>query len=323
MDSDLDVFDSVILDQTRYPGQNTFDLFQEISASFPVRCNFEYAGDDPFHTQWIATQGADAAAIRWSCAAHTTRRTESDIAGSPPSGYAVLYAISGGARILQNGQELFLEPGSAALYDLDRPLQVDMVEGSTRDLMLLTVPHAVAAAEEPSEHYERPFQLITRRTPLFQCVDYLSGVLAARSAAERDQVLTACASLVTAEILVAQRDDATSARSSGAARDLFDEICYSIDLEIGNPALSPQWLAQRFGVSPRYIHKLFASHGMTCQTYITQARLTYARHDLANSPMNLRIATLAYRWGFSDPSAFGRSFRRYFGHSPGSYRKRR
>jgi AraC-like DNA-binding protein len=39
--------------------------------------------------------------------------------------------------------------------------------------------------------------------------------------------------------------------------------------------------------------------------------------------MKIRIATLAYRWGFSDPSSFGRAFRNLFGHSPGVYKNRK
>ncbi len=106
MDSDPPAFDEMILDQVRFPGRNIFELFQETIASLPVRCSFEYSGKDPFHTQWVATQSAGAVAIRWSCAAHTTKRTESDIANSPPSGYAALYALSGGARIIQDGRRL-------------------------------------------------------------------------------------------------------------------------------------------------------------------------------------------------------------------------
>jgi AraC family transcriptional regulator, positive regulator of tynA and feaB len=323
MDSDPDSFDEMTLDQVRFPGRDTFEVFQETIAEFPVRCSFEYTGEDPFYTQWVATQSAGAAAVRWSCAAHTTRRTEHDIANSAPAGYAALYALSGGARIVQDGREIVINPGSAAIYDLDRPLEVDMLQASSRDFMMFTIPRSIAQATAPSEPYKNPLKLLTGRTPLFQCIDYMSRVLATRSVEEREYVFNACASLFTAELLSAQRDDATHARGSVAARDLFDQILYSIDLEIGNPELTPQWLADRFGVSPRYIHKLFAAQGLTCQTYITHARLRYARHDLINSPMKIRIATLAYRWGFSDPSSFGRAFRNLFGHSPGVYKNRK
>lgn len=116
---------------------------------------------------------------------------------------------------------------------------------------------------------------------------------------------------------------ASAATRSGPAKDLFKKLLLRIELEIGNPQLSPQWLAGQFGVSARYIHKLFAIENMSCQAYIIGQRLEYARRDLVSAPTQIGIATLAYRWCFSDPSSFSRAFRKRFGCTPGGYRAKR
>lgn len=313
------VFEAMAVDEARYPGKNTFDLFLELIADFPVRCSFEYKGSDPFHSRWLSAQVGPGTAIRWSCAAHATARTENDVADSIARGYGILYVLSGRAQVIQDGKEIEANPGCAVIYDLDVPGQVNMLDRDSGEFAFIAVPRHIAHASAPAERYRNPMRLITNRTPLLQCVDYLSRVLSTRAAQQLEHVYKACSSLFTAEFLLAQNDDASRARSTRASTDLLARMLVQIDREAGNSDLSPEWLAARFGVSVRHVHKLFAKDGMTCQSYIKGTRLNYARKDLIASLDKIRIATLAYRWGFTDPSAFGRAFRNRFGCSPGEF----
>lgn len=78
-------------------------------------------------------------------------------------------------------------------------------------------------------------------------------------------------------------------------------------------------LAAAHSVSPRTVHRAFASTGDTVGAVIRMHRLAAARGDLVNT--NLCIAAIAHRWGFCDASHFGREFRREFSLSPGDYRE--
>ncbi|MEU5324033.1 AraC family transcriptional regulator [Streptomyces sp. NPDC021056] len=78
-------------------------------------------------------------------------------------------------------------------------------------------------------------------------------------------------------------------------------------------------LATAHSVSPRTVHRAFASTGDTVGAVIRMHRLAAARGDLVNT--NLSIAAIAHRWGFCDASHFGREFRREFSLSPGDYRE--
>ncbi len=300
---------------------NTFDAFQELIADFPVRCSFEYNGDAPFHTQWISTQVASGSAIRWSCEAHTTRRTERDIADSIPAGFGILYAISGGAQITYKREETIVAPGNAVLYDLDQPVQIDMLKASERDFLLITVPHNILPEPLSSGGAGLSPRLLSSQMPLIQCVDHLASLIAEKNAYDFPHVFRACERLITAELLAGEHARLDATQHSSVANDLLERIRGVIEMEIGNPDLSPQWLADKFGISVRYIHKLFASKGLTCQGYITNERLSHARQDLSASANSIRISALAYRWGFTDSSSFGRAFKNRFGLTPGQYRR--
>ena len=81
--------------------------------------------------------------------------------------------------------------------------------------------------------------------------------------------------------------------------------------------VSANALAARHRVTPRYIHKLFQSEGMTLSQYIIGQRLARA-HRMLSDPLHAHrtIGALAFDVGFGDLSTFNRSFRRHFGVTP-------
>lgn len=74
-------------------------------------------------------------------------------------------------------------------------------------------------------------------------------------------------------------------------------------------------------ISPRYLHKVFASQGTTFSAELLSERLKLAIRMLSDPLFqDTPIAEIARRAGFSDPSHFSRRFRGQFGVSPCSYR---
>jgi AraC-like DNA-binding protein len=85
--------------------------------------------------------------------------------------------------------------------------------------------------------------------------------------------------------------------------------------------MSPAIAAQHFGISVRYVQKLFAAGGTTFSAYIVAKRLDNIRDDLDSpSSRNHSISSLAFRWGFRDLSSFNRAFKKRFGCCPKHYR---
>jgi AraC-like DNA-binding protein len=88
-----------------------------------------------------------------------------------------------------------------------------------------------------------------------------------------------------------------------------------------DPALSPQSVAARQGVSPRLLQRLFAADGASLAGFIREQRLQRCRDALADSAQAHRsITEIALAWGFNDPAHFTRAFRRRFNLAPRDWR---
>ena len=83
------------------------------------------------------------------------------------------------------------------------------------------------------------------------------------------------------------------------------------DLKEGDVSVAA--IAARHRVSPRYLHKLFESEGVTFSEFVLDQRLARA-HQLLSDPRRARekIASVALDAGFGDISYFYRAFRRRY-----------
>jgi AraC-like DNA-binding protein len=74
-------------------------------------------------------------------------------------------------------------------------------------------------------------------------------------------------------------------------------------------------------VTPRYVHKLFETEGITFTQFILDRRLDRAYRSLRDLRFaNRSITSIAYDAGFGDLSYFNRTFRRHYGATPSDIR---
>src|SRR4029077_5936001 len=84
-----------------------------------------------------------------------------------------------------------------------------------------------------------------------------------------------------------------------------------------DPRLNSSLIAKGVGLSLRRLHELFASEPETLMRWTRAERLKRISDELADPVLVERpIATIAYDWGFRQPSHFSRSFRIEYGVSP-------
>jgi AraC-like DNA-binding protein len=93
-----------------------------------------------------------------------------------------------------------------------------------------------------------------------------------------------------------------------------------VERNLCDPDLDAQSIAARFGVTPRFVHMVFARTGRTAGTFILERRLALAAARLRAEPAE-RITAIAFEAGFSELSHFCRAFRRHFGVSARDYRE--
>jgi AraC-like DNA-binding protein len=118
-------------------------------------------------------------------------------------------------------------------------------------------------------------------------------------------------------VIGANRDGEELARGRGLRAARLAAIKADIGRSLGRSDLSINAFAQRHGVTPRYIQKLFESDDMTFTEYVIERRLFEARRLLTDPEfLDHGIGDIDIKAGFGDLSYFTRSFRRRFGTTP-------
>ena len=113
------------------------------------------------------------------------------------------------------------------------------------------------------------------------------------------------------------REEAFSDEDIFLAAEVYDLIISNL-----SEYYTTEQLARKFGVSELRLHKAFRHRfGTTIGIFARQKRMDHAHHLLETT--NDILLTVAMSVGYNDPSNFSIAFKKYFGYSPGSVRKRR
>lgn len=90
---------------------------------------------------------------------------------------------------------------------------------------------------------------------------------------------------------------------------------------ISDPGLGIEAVAQRQGITPRYIQRLFADEGTTFSDFVRESRLDLAFRLLRQRDRSsATIGAIAHDAGFSEITSFNRAFRRRFDVTPSEVR---
>jgi AraC-like DNA-binding protein len=122
---------------------------------------------------------------------------------------------------------------------------------------------------------------------------------------------------------------ATSCLAAGAGRAPDSAISVGrrlqirryIETKLRDPELSARSIAADFGISPRYLHIVFAAEHETVSNYVLRRRLEETARQLSEAAWRRRTITeIAFSWGFNNATHFARVFKDRFGRSPRDYR---
>lgn len=134
-----------------------------------------------------------------------------------------------------------------------------------------------------------------------------------------EKLLVDSAMAVLAEAIKG-RENLVDVRQTLSETRLQDILRY-IEVNLSNPRLSAEMVAEGCGISKRYLSYIFKQHGLLFSEQLWDQRLKVAREALAASPSGeISIAQVAYRTGFKSPAHFSRLFKRVFHETPREYR---
>jgi AraC-like DNA-binding protein len=88
------------------------------------------------------------------------------------------------------------------------------------------------------------------------------------------------------------------------------------------PGLKPERIAAEAGISVRYANALLAAEDTSIERYMNDRRLERCRNALEDVGQSHRsIGEIAFKWGFSELSHFGRRFKARYGCTPTDFRR--
>ncbi len=98
----------------------------------------------------------------------------------------------------------------------------------------------------------------------------------------------------------------------------------AIEARLHDPALDSRTAAAIAGVSVRYANAVLAELDTSIARLIQTKRLARCRRALEDPAQRHRtLSEIAYGWGFSDMTHFGRAFKKTYGALPSDYRRMR
>lgn len=229
--------------------------------------------------------------------------------------------MAGRLAVEQSGREAVLDPGDITLLDPLLPYTAKFFPDST--LLVLKLPRRlletrlgktrqmIACRIQPAAS-----ETVLASTFLAMLPSHAGKLGAAAEEMIGEQALDLIA-IALAKVMHSERPRVSSARSLALLN-----IHAAIEARLADPALDAKTVAAAAGVSVRYANAVLAQEGTSIMRLIQTRRLARCRRALDHPLQNHRtISEIAYGWGFSDMTHFGRRFKAAFGRSPRDYRR--
>lgn len=246
---------------------------------------------------------------------HNVRRSARDTNEIGERYLHMNYQISGTNNYIFDENLAARQPGTLIAFRSACPFGLQMEGSETNSLVSLLVPESdlkgVFSLDGPTQispAYDLPIR--TLFTTLVHQLDIGSHE-------EFEQIYGSIVSLLNASF-------ASNAESSSSTEEStsLEVVKAFIKQNLCQPNLTPERISGAFGISRRYLDKLFSHSGETCAQYLRRSRISRAHIDILDPAQHQTTLTeIAFRWGFADLSTFNRSYAKQFGCSASATRK--
>ena len=268
----------------------------------------------------------DLGAVRvstFACSPVLGCRTSAHVRQGDPEHYQLALVTRGAFRISQQGHQSVIA-GDLVLTDTSHPVESEGVGADGLvEMVLLQIPRAVLPLRS-----DRVDRLLGQRIPvsggttaiLAEFLGTLVRLGPHCGSEETNRLGSITLDLATAG-LAQQLGALDEAPAEARAQLMRQRINAFIENNLGDPDLTPQWIADRHNISLRTLYNLFREEPFSVAAGIRRERIERCRADLARGDLiDQPVQAIATRWGFSSVAAFGRAFREAHGVTPTEYR---
>jgi AraC-like DNA-binding protein len=224
---------------------------------------------------------------------------------------------TGDTCVTQHGREATAQAGTAVLTSNADVSAISFP--ATTSFTSIALPRKLMTALAPGaeDALARPTQLSSPVVPML--LNYLDvvGDQGAFQSKELRRAVVAHIQDLCALAIGASRDAMEIAKGRGLRAARLQALKADIATNLTSARLSADVLAKRHRMTPRYVHRLFESEGVTLSRFVRASRLARVYRSLTDPRLADRtIGALAYDAGFGDLSTFNREFRSHYGMTP-------
>ncbi|MCP3757970.1 helix-turn-helix domain-containing protein [Streptomyces sp. TBY4] len=301
--------------------EDRFDWFCEAVSSdvMPIMLSTRHTAD--FRAR---ITDLDLGVVRLSsvaCSSVLSRRTAAHVRRGDPENLQLALVTQGSFRISQRGTDSVIA-GGLVLTDTSRP-SAGVCAGGRIESIVLQIPRPALGLRP-----DRVDRLLARSLAAdvgsgAVFADFLKTLLThgPRCGPEELRGMGSIALDLATACLAQQLGDLGEAPAEVRAQEALRRIHRFVENNLGDPALTPQAIADRHNMSLRALHALFADQPLSIAAHIREGRLERARADLARGELSDQpVQAIAARWGFSSATAFSRAFREAYGTTPTEHR---
>ena len=234
----------------------------------------------------------------------------------------ITVALAGDMMARSGGRDIALKPGAGIFGAGEAQVAVDF--RSHARVMTLTLSRRLLASLMPNVGYFITTPIPADLQAMRLLLRYLGALDAEDTIAspELRHVIAASVHDLVALALGAGREAGQLAGQRGVRAARLAAIKQDILSNISDPRLSVGTVAERQGLTPRYIHLLFEAAGVSFTEYVIDLRLADAHRRLGDQRfLHQPISAIAMQVGFGDLSYFNRTFRRRYGVTPSDVRE--
>jgi AraC-like DNA-binding protein len=250
-----------------------------------------------------------------SANAHVIERTAAHIRKTPADSIVMYFALYGDAFFYHRDGVRNLSPGTAILWDTDRPFMRGFAKGLKELVLVVPKPLFAEITNDATPHRGDPFVSsfgTSRHANEFTTQIATTMSDAIREPGGRGLVET------EREVVDLLRGHFGGASATGASTQ-FRLVSRIAQRHLRDPALSATVLANLAGVSPRQLSRILSGGGYTLPVLLLELRLELAmRVLLSERGQQMKISDVATYCGFSSLPHFSRAFRAHYGFSPSS-----
>jgi AraC-like DNA-binding protein len=228
--------------------------------------------------------------------------------------------LQGGSRHTQDGRTADLEVGDFTLLDSTRPYKTTVDAQNT--VLVLGIPHALLRRQLAG-----PERLVAHKMGYREGLNHLLADFAVGVWRRCGLSLTtAGGNLVSALLSLTAAAYSNLADAQGVGSPHLEglrlRIIHHIEKHLGDCDLSPNSIATVLTTSPRYVHAIFTRGEETVSRYILRRRLEECARVLASPSQRTRsVSAIAFDYGFSSCTNFGKVFREHYSVTPTEYRR--